>query len=45
MKALEDENSRLKKMYAEMNMQAEFLKEAFGKRHGRLNAESLTTPS
>ena len=28
MKALEDENRRLKKMYAEMSMQAELLKEA-----------------
>jgi len=32
MKALEDENQRLKKMYAEMSMQAEFLKEALGKK-------------
>ncbi len=32
MKALEDENRRLKKMYAEMSMQAELLKEALGKR-------------
>ena len=32
MKALEDENRRLKKMYAEMNMQAELLKEALGKK-------------
>lgn len=31
MKALEDENWRLKKMYAGMSMQAEFLKEALGK--------------
>jgi putative transposase len=31
MKALEDENRRLKKMYAEMSMQAELLKEALGK--------------
>ena len=29
MKALEDENRRLKKMYAEMSMQSELLKEAF----------------
>ena len=43
MKALEDENRRLKKMYAEMSMQAELLKEALGKkRHGHLNAGSLT---
>jgi hypothetical protein len=32
MKALEDENRRLKKMYAEMSMQAERLKEALGKK-------------
>jgi putative transposase len=32
MKALEDENRRLKKMYAEMNMQAVLLKEALGKK-------------
>ena len=32
MKALEDENRRLKKMYAEMCMQAELLKEARGKK-------------
>jgi putative transposase len=32
MKALEDENRRLKKMYAEMSMQAELLKEAHGKK-------------
>ena len=32
MKALEDENRRLKKMYAEMSMQTEFLKEALGKK-------------
>jgi putative transposase len=31
MKALEDENRRLKKMYAEMSMQAELLKEALKK--------------
>jgi putative transposase len=31
MKALEDENRRLKKMYAEMSLQAELLKEALGK--------------
>ena len=30
MKALEDENRRLKKMYAEMSMQAKLLKEALG---------------
>jgi putative transposase len=32
MKALEDENRRLKKMYAEMSLQAEVLKEALGKK-------------
>jgi putative transposase len=32
MKALEGENRRLKKMYAEMSMQAELLKEALGKK-------------
>lgn len=32
MKALEDENRRLKKMYAEMSMQAELLKEALAKK-------------
>lgn len=32
MKALEDENRRLTKMYAEMSMQAELLKEALGKK-------------
>ena len=32
MKALEDENRRLKKMYAEMSMQAELPKEALGKK-------------
>ena len=32
MKTLEAENRRLKKMYAEMSMQAELLKEALGKK-------------
>ena len=32
MKSMEDENRRLKKMYAEMSMQAELLKEALGKK-------------
>ena len=32
MKAFEDENRRLKKMYAEMSMQAELLKESLGKK-------------
>ena len=31
-KALEDENRRLKKMYAEMSMQTELLKEALGEK-------------
>ncbi|WP_156035023.1 IS3 family transposase, partial [Pseudorhizobium marinum] len=35
MKSLEDENRRLKKMYAEMSMQAELLKEALGKKMTR----------
>lgn len=39
MKALEDENRRLKKMFAEMSMQAELLKEALGEKwRGHLNA-------
>lgn len=38
MKVLEDENRRLKKMYAEMSMQTELLKEALGKkRQGHLS--------
>ena len=32
MKALEDENRRLKKMFAELSMQNELLKEALGKK-------------
>ena len=32
MRALEDQNRRLKKMYAEMSMQAELLKEALEKK-------------
>ena len=32
LRSLEDENRRLKKMYAEMSMQAELLKEALGKK-------------
>lgn len=32
LKALAEENRRLKKMYAEMSMQAELLKEALGKK-------------
>ena len=38
-KALEDENRRLKKMFAELSMQNELLKEALGKKYiGHLNA-------
>jgi putative transposase len=32
MKSIEDENRRLKKMYAELSMQNELLKEALGKK-------------
>ena len=32
MKAVEDENRRLKKMFAELSMQNELLKEALGKK-------------
>jgi len=32
MKALEDENRRLKRMFADLSMQAELLKEALGKK-------------
>lgn len=39
MKDLEDENRRLKKMYAEMSMQAELLKEALGR-----NCAAISTP-
>lgn len=39
MRALEDENRRLKKMYAEMSMQADLLKEALGK-----NDAAVSTP-
>ena len=31
MKSLEDENRRLKRMFADLSMQAELLKEALGK--------------
>jgi putative transposase len=31
MKTMQDENRRLKKMFAELSMQNEFLKEALGK--------------
>ncbi len=32
MKALEEENRRLKRMYADLSMQADLLKEALGKK-------------
>ncbi len=32
LKAIEDENRRLKKMFAELSMQNELLKEALGKK-------------
>lgn len=32
MKAMEEENRRLKRMYADLSMQADLLKEAFGKK-------------
>ena len=32
MKAIEDENQRLKRMYADLSMQADLLKEALGKK-------------
>ena len=35
MKALEDENRRLKRMYADLSMQADLLKEALGKKMKR----------
>ena len=39
MKAIEDENRRLKWMYADLSMQADLLKEALGKKwRGHLNA-------
>ena len=34
MKAVEDENRRLKRMYADLSMQNDLLKEAFGKMYG-----------
>ena len=34
MKAIEDENRRLKRMYADLSMQADLLKEALGKMYG-----------
>ncbi len=41
MKALEDENRRLKRMFADLSMQADQLKEALGKKkRGQLNAAS-----
>ena len=35
MKSLEDENRRLKRMFADLSMQAELLKEALGKKMTR----------
>ena len=32
LKALEDENAKLKRMYADLSMQADLLKEALGKK-------------
>jgi putative transposase len=38
MKVMEEENRRLKRMYADLSMQADLLKEALGKKwRGRLN--------
>ena len=39
MKSIEDENRRLKKMFAELSMQNELLKEALGK-----NSPAISTP-
>jgi hypothetical protein len=39
MKAIEDENRRLKKMFAELSLQNELLKEALGK-----NSSAISTP-
>ena len=40
MKAMDDENRRLKKMFAELSMQNELLKEALGKKYiGHLSVE------
>lgn len=39
MKALEDENRRLKRMFADLSMQADLLKEALGK-----NSTASSTP-
>ena len=39
MKAMDDENRRLKKMFAELSMQNELLKEALGK-----NRSAISTP-
>ncbi len=39
MKGIEDENRRLKKMFAELSMQNELLKEALGK-----NSAAISTP-
>ncbi|MGX0976071.1 transposase-like protein [Roseovarius sp. MBR-51] len=38
MKAIEDENRRLRRMYADLSMQNDLLKEALGKMYGHLSA-------
>lgn len=38
MKAIEDENRRLKRMYADLSMQADLLKEALGKNEAAISA-------
>ena len=38
MKAMEDENCRLKQMYADLSMQADLLKEALGKNDTAISA-------
>ena len=44
MKAMEDRNRRLKRMYADLSMRADLRKEALGKKYiGRLNAARWPT--
>ena len=44
MKAMEDENRRLKRMYADLSMRADLRKAALGKKYiGRLNAARWPT--
>ena len=38
MKAMEDENRRLKRMYADLSMQNDLLKEALGKSRSAISA-------